>query len=244
MKIELTHDCFGQRVFELASLPEKTRKRARQILSERYRQFQIDAQFTLAPHELGLIQGHITDQELLPSERVFVELSQKKNQTQLKRGRWQQYAVVGLTSALLFSAWGLYEFSQRTSLEQGLSEVQREADSLRQRAKAVVELGEMKLKEAVSYPLELHKTFSTQTLQAELKDERGRALVGAELQVLGQVYSFDNQGKINLPILFSPEISPDALIEIQVRKPGYANLNLQLRLAELAQTQQWVLSKP
>jgi hypothetical protein len=112
MKIELTHDLIAKKVWERASLKDRSLKHAQQIVQAKYALYLVSSQILLSEEELGLVRPYINNIDISVQQAAFLKLSDDTLQTQ---ARWQ-YARTFLNAILLIgisiSSWGWYQYSQ------------------------------------------------------------------------------------------------------------------------------------
>lgn len=112
MKIELTHDLIAKKIWERASLKDRSLKHAQQIVQAKYALYLVSSQILLSEEELGLVRPYINNIDISTAQAAFLKLSDDTLQTQ---ARWQ-YARTFLNAILLIgigiSSWGWYQYSQ------------------------------------------------------------------------------------------------------------------------------------
>lgn len=238
MKLEITRDYFVRHIQEIASLPDKERRHARRVLKDRLLLFKLDEQKLLGEDELRLVIRFVPQLKLEEEERTFIQRSEEALRGKKKKQRRQSYFLVALTTAALISLWGIYEYNNRLATNQTLLASRLERDSIERKIEKSIADG------VYGSQNELQSKFKAYTLQLWLRDEQGKGIEMAQVILLQQSLLSDSRGFLSSHILLSPTISPQASLRLIIRKEGFAEEEIELKLSELESSREIILKKP
>lgn len=100
MKIELSHDILAKKVYEEASAEDKLRLKVEHLVRERYQQYQ-ERKVFMGKEDMEYIHAHLRILDLSEEELAFVELNEKKLQSEKNRKRRIALSIIVALFALL-----------------------------------------------------------------------------------------------------------------------------------------------
>ncbi|MCP4437444.1 MAG: carboxypeptidase regulatory-like domain-containing protein [Aureispira sp.] len=222
MKIELSHDLIAKKVYETASIEDKARAKAEQIVKDRYI-FSLNAtNFYLSDQELKFVNPYVNEITLSQEEASFVRNSRRQINKIMRTARLKNYLIIGLVCISLFGSIAVFEhnraneaseLAQETTLyNQNLQDsiffLQRDIKKMEENTVAVTTIPEGAV-ELVS----IQFVCTVKSSDGQPIEQARINLGGAEVKTNAQG-SFDNHLLVDKVVLGEE-------VYVQIRQDGY-----------------------
>lgn len=225
MKIELAHDFIAKKIYEEASIEDKSRARATKLVHERYQHYLSSKNFLLTERELIYINPFMERMDLIREEHNYIKESKKAIRKTKLMARIKDVVLVALFSGIIFSTWGFWERQRFFDASKHLASAQDSINTLLRNQKGIdvnktIYDTDKKPPKVEVDPLSPTIFFSTIKLKGRVVNEQQKPIKGVLVQVMGAQVTTKKDGSYEFYLVLPPQyIGKD--ISLNISKVNY-----------------------
>lgn len=126
MKIEIAHDILARKIYEDASIEDKSRAKAKKLVEDRYKLYLGDPKILLSEREFRIIDPYLKTMSLSSEQNAFVQISKDYIKKVYRYNKYKSYAIIILVCSVLASMWVLWWRSHALKQERIALEKEKE----------------------------------------------------------------------------------------------------------------------
>jgi hypothetical protein len=228
MKIELSHDFLAQKIYEEASIEDKTRAKATKFLHDRYQYYLTSNDLLLTEREVIYVTPYLEGMDLSQAEIDYVDYSKAVIKSLKFRARLKDAALVALVCVVVLGSWAYWEHSRFQDTSRKLAEAKDTISLLRNMENPIYSEDAIEITaNSFSTSSALHPnngsaklSYTSIKLIGIIRNEKEEPIPSAIVRVLGAEVLSLKDGSFELSLILSPQDLPKDL-ELQISKVHY-----------------------
>jgi hypothetical protein len=220
MRIEIIHDVLADKIFEAASIEDRSAARVQRFIRERVAYHSSDEEdFFLSEKELRYVTPYIEHIELSTIQTQFYEKSKTLVAQQQRWSKIKNYTIIGVCCTLIASTWGLW-WRNKALKEQEIAD--HKLIELYEFSKQVEEAHNM-------HDFEEIRSRASAIVQEQINEQQ-TPIPNVTIKMLGQTIQTDNKGDFQLSLLADTHALEHQNVQIRIEHRDYITQNIEQSL--------------